>query len=140
MGALETPESFKDFGNPYPAPTSHESRRGHLSCEFGECGVVVRAGTKVQQSGDRREQSIQRSVDQKIQGVEETSKEFSTSHNTDGNTDTTGNGRSLVTSWHIGLGLKTANKPDKVSGHLPTARSDEPTHKSCILLETKTRG
>lgn len=140
MGTSETLESFKDIGNPYPAPSSHKNLSGHLSCEFGERGVVVRAGSKVQQSSNRREQSLQGSIDQEIQSAEEELKEFPKTYNPDWYTDTTGYGRSVGSGGYLGPRHEVRNQLDEIPRSVSAARSDEPTHKSCVLLETKTRG
>ena len=139
MGASETLESFKNIGNPYPTPTSYKDRRRHLSCEFGERGVVVRAGSKVQQSSDRRKQSFQGPLYQEIQSAEEELKELPKTYNPDWYSNTTGYGRSVGTGGYLGPRHEVRNQSDTIQRHLSTTRSDEPTHKSCVLLETKTR-
>jgi len=132
MGTPEKFESFQDLGNPYPAPTSYKERRRHLSCEFGERGVVVRAGASLQQLSNRREQSIQGQLDKTIQGVEEAPEELPKAYNPDWYTNATGFSRPVGSGGYTGLRHEVRNLTDQVQGQVHATGSDEPTHKGGV--------
>lgn len=132
MGTLKEAESFEDIGNPYPAPTSYKERRRHLSCEFGERGVVVRAGTSLQQFNNRRVEPIQGQLDKTIQGTEETPEELSKTHNLNWYTNTTGFGRPVGSGGYIGSRHEVRNLSDQVQGQVHVTRSNEPPYTCSI--------
>ena len=139
MGTPEKVESFEDLGNPYPAPTSYKERGRHLSCEFRECGVVVRAGTSLQQFSNRREQPIQGQLDQEIQGTEKAPEELPKANYPDWYTNTTGFSRPVGSGGYIGLRHEVRNFFDQVQGQVHVTGSDEPPHEGGIQLEDETR-
>ena len=111
----------------------------NLRRQLGELGMALRDWDEVRQPSDRREQSFQGPLDQEIQSAEEELKELPKTYNPDWYSNTTGYGRSVGTGGYLGPRHEVRNQPYTIPRYLPAAGPNKPTHKSCVLLETKTR-
>ena len=64
MGSLETFNSFEDIGQPDSEIHSIESEIGYLHRQLGKRRLAIPTKRQVRQFDHRREQSIQRPIDQ----------------------------------------------------------------------------
>ena len=78
----------------------HINRLGYLHRKFRERCLVDGKLPKVPELSDRREQSLQRSLDKAIQSNQEALKKLQETNNTDGYTNPSRTGRSLVAGGH----------------------------------------
>ena len=110
----------------------------NLCCEFRKLNLVIGRGDYLRQFGDRREQSIQRSLDQTIQSLKETFEIIQAQADIDRNPVSTGNFGPLGASGYLRLGAKIRELINEVQGPAHGAGSSEPTHASGVQLEAKT--
>ena len=112
----------------------------NLCCEFRKLNLVIGRGDYFRQFGDRREQSIQRSLDQTIQSIKETFEIIQAQADIDRNPVSTGNFGPLGTSGYLRLGAKVRELINEVQGPIHAAGSNEPTHTGGVQLETEIGG
>ena len=112
----------------------------NLCCELRKLNLVIGRGDYFRQFGDRREQSIQRSLDQTIQSLKETFEIVQAQADIDGNPVSTGNFGPLGASGYLRLGAKIRELIDEVQGPAHGAGPSKPTHASGVQLETETGG
>jgi hypothetical protein len=89
MGTPKTPKDSKDTGHTESTVGSVEEFFERVLSQSRELDLVV-GSTKdaIQQSDNRRVESLQRSFDEKIQSLEETLKELREAHYSNRHTDT----------------------------------------------------
>jgi hypothetical protein len=93
MGTPTTPEGSQDIGHPESTVSSVEEFFERVRSQSRELDMVV-GSTKdaIQQSDNRRVESLQRSFDEKIQELEETLKELRATYYSDRDPDTSRDG------------------------------------------------
>ena len=109
----------------------------NLCCELRKLKLVVGSGGLLRESSSRREQQIQRSLDQAIQSLKETLEVIQAQVNPDGDTITAGYFRPLEPSGYFGSGTALRDLIDQVQGPIHGARPSEPPHEGCVQLETQ---
>jgi len=112
----------------------------NLCCELRKLNLVIGRGDYLRQFGDRREQSIQRSLDKTIQSLKETFEIVQAQANIDGNPVSTGNFGPMGASWYLRLGAKIRELLDEIPGPAHGAGPNEPAHAGSVQLETETGG
>jgi hypothetical protein len=137
MGTPKTPKSSKDIGKPNTTFISVEEFFEYIRCKSRKFDVAMRTARdeQIQEPNHRREQPIQRSIDQTIQSSKETSKKLQSTYYPYWYANTTGSSGSMVPGWHLGFGPTLGNKPNQVQGQVHDAGSDEPPNQSYIQLE-----
>ena len=115
-----------------------EAELRHLRGQLGELRMAARNWRDVPESGDRREQPVQGSVYQAIQGVEKTLKTIPAQNHSNRHTYATGHWGSLGTGWHFRPWVEDGDKPDQVQGQVHDAGSNEPPNKGGVQLEAET--
>ena len=86
----------------------------HLCSQSREFSVAVRAGEKVRQSSDRREQPVQGSEHEKVQGAEEALEVFQAEVDIDWDAVAARFTRPMEPGWYTGFGTEAGDEPDKV--------------------------
>jgi len=137
MGSSKTSKRRKDIRNTDPTIDSVEEFFEYLRGKSREFDMAMRAirDEQVQEPNHRREQSVQRPIDQKVQSTQEAPQKLYSTYYPYWYANPTGNGRSMVTGWHLGFRGTFGNKPNEVQRQVHDARSNEPPDTSYIQLE-----
>jgi len=115
MGSSETPQDQQNNGDTRSKIGSTQEQWEHLCSELGELSLVVGEFRQaIRQSDYRRIESLQGPIDQAFQSAEETVKKLQASYYPYWYTDPSGNGRPVVTGWHLGFRGKIGDEPNKV--------------------------
>ena len=127
-------QSFRDAE---AAAGRAQSELINLCCELRKLSVVVGAGGRLRESGSRREQSLQRSLDQKIQSIEETLKIIQAQIDPNWDPLPAGYFGFMEPSGHLGSGRKVGNLIDQVQGSVHGAGPSESPHAGSVQLEAQ---
>ena len=138
MVALSKTQIIQSIGYAVTEISRLEAELSYLRGQLGELSLVVRDWYEVQQSGDRREQPVQRSEYQAFQSAKEASKIIPAQTNLDWNTEPPRDQRPVGAVWHSGSWRTPRDKPNEVQGQVHAAGSDEPTHAGGVQLEAET--
>jgi len=115
MGAFKTFDNIQSDGDTRTEDERLEEFFAYIRRKSREFDLAFGAEYKeFRQSNHRREQSIQRPSDQEIQSAEEAFKKLQASYYPYWYANPTGNGRPVVTDWHLGFRGTLGDEPDKV--------------------------
>jgi len=99
-----------------------------LYCQLRKLSLVIGSADYVQQFGNRREQSLQRSLYKTVQILEEILKDIQKTINIDGNPLTPEHSGSVGPSGDIGYGTTVRNFINEVQRQVPDAGQNQPAH------------
>lgn len=115
MGTSKRSKNRKGSRNTQAKNRRAEELIADLHRQLGEFSLVIGAEfAKFRESSDRREQSVQGSVNQTIQGTQEAPKELQAASNIDGHTYAAGIARFVESGGNTGFRCTPGNKPDKI--------------------------
>ena len=115
MGTSKAPKDSQSDGNSSSEIGGTQEQWEHLCSELRELGMAVGEFREaIRQSDHRRVKSLQRPIDQTFQSAEEALKKLQASYYPYWYADSTGDGRPVVTGWHLGFRGASGDKPDEV--------------------------
>jgi hypothetical protein len=116
MGSSKTSKRRKNSGQSLTEITSVEEFFEYVRGKSREFDLAMRAvgDEQVQEPNHRREQPVQRPEYKTFQSFEEVVKELQSTYYPYWYADPTGDGRPMVTGWHLGFRGKTGDEPDEV--------------------------
>ena len=115
-----------------------EAELRHLRGQLGELRMAARNWRDVPESGDRREQPVQGSEYETLQGFKKGIEGLRAEVDPYGNAESTGHWGCLVAGGDLRSRLAIRNFTDEVPRQVHDAGSNEPTHESGIQLEAET--
>ena len=133
MGTSKTFKDQQSNGDTSSEIGGTQEQWEHLCSELRELSLAVGEFREaIRQPNHRREQSVQRPIDQKVQSTQEAPQKLYSTYYPYWYANPTGNGRSMVTGWHLGFRGTFGNKPNEVQRQVHDARSNEPADSRSI--------